>query len=227
MLKSGPSIVQNARLDAMMVAGSDASTRSSGTKIKIPRNSRHGACLLNMMRHRPGHRAPPPQAARTERPKLTRRMKTTLPASRLLLLAVIAAGLAGCQSQSARDSRMARDTAVGASAGAVIGGIIGHNSGDEAGTGAAIGAVVGGAAGAAHANSRDRQRDDRRRDDDRPRDDDYYRSMLQDHEVDILRARARASGRRNYDLTDFLTSEEKANLRRRDARLRGDEEIGR
>jgi hypothetical protein len=43
-------------------------------------------------------------------------------------------------------------------------------------------------------------------------------------EVEILRARARASGRSSYELTDFLTSEERENLRRREARRR---EIGR
>lgn len=148
-------------------------------------------------------------------------MKTYLHPIRLLSLALIAAGLAGCQ--SANDSRIARDASIGAAAGAVIGGVIGHNSGDEAGTGAAIGAVVGGAAGAAHANARNQERQR----DDRPRSDDHYRSLLTNHELDILRARARASNRRNYELTDFLTSEEKENLRRRDAQMRGEEEIGR
>ena len=47
--------------------------------------------------------------------------------------------------------------------------------------------------------------------------ENYYMSLMRPDEVDILRARARASGRSNYELTDFLTEEEKANLRRRDA----------
>jgi uncharacterized protein YcfJ len=148
-------------------------------------------------------------------------MKTKSNPTPILLLGILAVGLAGCE--SARDTRTTRDVAIGATAGAVIGGVIGHNSGDEAGAGAAIGAVVGGAAGAVHANARERERER----DDRPRADDYYRSLLSAEEVDILRARARASGRRNYELTDFLTSDEKDNLRRRDAVRRGDDEIGR
>lgn len=148
-------------------------------------------------------------------------MKTNPNPIRILLLGILAASLAGCE--SARDTRTSRDVAIGATAGAVIGGVIGHNSGDEAGAGAAIGAVVGGVAGAAHANARERERQR----DDRPRTADYYRSLLTDHEVDILRDRARASGRRNYELTDFLTGDEKDNLRRRDAERRGEAEIGR
>jgi hypothetical protein len=142
----------------------------------------------------------------------------------VFVLLVFALTLAACENASR--SRTTRDAAIGAAAGAVIGGVIGHNSGDEAAEGAAIGAAVGaaaGAAGAAHGHARAR---DERRDYERGSySDDDYRELLTDEEVDILRARARASGRDDYELTDFLTNQEKENLRRRDA-LR-DSEIGR
>lgn len=122
---------------------------------------------------------------------------------------------AGCENAS----RTERDAARGAAAGAVIGGIIGHQSDDTA-EGAAIGAVVGGAAGALHGQAKERR--ERRLADDRYTDADY-RDLLTDDEVDILRARARASGVDDYELTDFLTAREKENLRRRDRTRR---EIG-
>ncbi|MGH8021412.1 MAG: hypothetical protein ACREIA_24650, partial [Opitutaceae bacterium] len=65
----------------------------------------------------------------------------------------------------------------------------------------------------------DRDRDDRYDDDRRYRRDysdrDYMR-LLTSKERAILRARAEDAGRDDDDLTDFLTSEEKENLRRRD-----------
>lgn len=141
----------------------------------------------------------------------------------LLVILLLGAGFVGCENASR--SRTTRDAALGATAGAVIGGVIGHNSGDEAAEGAAIGAAVGAVAGAAHGRSKERDRDVRRDD------DEYYRSLLTAEEVDILRERARTSDRQNYELTDFLTSQEKSNLRRRDEALRREEirdrEIGR
>ena len=142
------------------------------------------------------------------------------------LFLVFLAMLTGCENASS--SRTTRDAAIGATAGAVIGGVIGHNSGDEAAEGAAIGAAVGAAAGAVHGRSRER---DRERNDEPIRYSDRdYRELLTDEEVDILQARARASNRDDYALTDFLTEREKENLRRRDAARRDerrDREIGR
>lgn len=136
-------------------------------------------------------------------------MKTTF----MTTVAILAVGMtAGCSSSS----RTERSAALGAATGAVIGGVIGHQSG-ETGTGAAIGAAVGGVAGGAYGRRQDRALDSSGY----SSDDDYYMSLMRPDEVDILRARARASGRSNYDLTDFLTLEEKDNLRRRDTSRRG------
>ena len=125
---------------------------------------------------------------------------------------VFAGALAGCQTDR---PNTAREAAIGAAAGAVIGGVIGNQSG-EAGNGAAIGAAVGGVAGAAHGSGRDREV--RERENDR-NSSDFYRELLTDNEVATLEARARHSGRENYRLTDFLTEQEKENLRRRHDRL--------
>lgn len=119
---------------------------------------------------------------------------------------ILAAAFAGCENPT----HTQRDAATGAAAGAVIGGIIGNNSGDTA-SGAAIGAAAGGALGAAHGSGKDAR--ERRREEYREED---YRDLLTDEEVDILQARARASGQSSYRLTDFLTAREKENLRRRD-----------
>lgn len=115
---------------------------------------------------------------------------------------------AGCESGPTHTQRGA---AQGAAAGAVLGGVVGHQSG-EMEEGAAIGAAVGGAAGAASGSRHDR---DERARDNQSFSDDYYRSLLTDEEVETLQARARESGRRDYDIVDFLTAEEKENLRRR------------
>jgi phage tail tape-measure protein len=128
--------------------------------------------------------------------------------------AVFSATFVGCENST----HTQRDAVTGAAAGAVIGGIIGNNSGDTA-TGAAIGAAAGGALGAAHGSSKDTREQ---------RDTDYsesdYHDLLTNDEVEVLEARARASGDSDSRLTDYLTAEEKENLRRRD-RLQ-DREIG-
>ena len=135
-------------------------------------------------------------------------MKTILCAS---ALAVTLCFGAGCSSSS----RTERSAAVGAATGAVIGGVIGNQSGNPR-TGAAIGAAVGGVAGGAYGSREDRAVSSNSS-------SDYYMSLMTQDELDILRARARASGSSQYALTDYLTEQEKANLRRRDAAHR---EIG-
>ena len=141
----------------------------------------------------------------------------------------------GCASQRAENPSTTRSAAIGAATGAVIGGIVGHQSG-EAGAGAAIGAVAGGVAGGAYGNQKDRQGEIVHSGGSSadlpptgystpygPSSSDYLGLMTSD-EVDILEARANNSRRSSYELTDFLTEEEKANLqRRKDARR----EIGR
>lgn len=122
---------------------------------------------------------------------------------------------AGCSSAS----RTERSAAVGAATGAIVGGVIGNQSGNPR-TGAAIGAAVGGVAGGAYGHNQER----RMSSGSSVSDEDYYMSLMTPDEVDVLRARARASGRSDYRLTDFLTAEERDNLRRRDASRR---EIGR
>jgi len=136
-------------------------------------------------------------------------MKTILCASALAVSLCLATG---CSSSR----RTERSAAVGAATGAVIGGVIGNQSGNPR-TGAAIGAAVGGVAGGAYGNSQDRRISANDS-------SDYYLSLMTPDEVEVLRARARSSGSSQYDLTDYLTAQEKANLRRRDAAHR---EIGR
>ena len=131
----------------------------------------------------------------------------------VITLAAITLGLgAGCSSSS----RTQRSAALGAATGAVVGGVIGHQSG-EAGAGAAIGAAVGGAAGGMYGRNQERALGS-------DTSENYYLSLMTADEMDILRARARASGRSNYELADLLTEEEKSNLRRREA---SQSEIGR
>lgn len=139
-------------------------------------------------------------------------MKTILYAS---ALAVALSLGTGCSSRSKTE----RSAAVGAATGAVIGGIIGNQSGNPR-TGAAIGALAGGAAGAAYGHNQDRPTSSSSS----MSDSDYYMSLMTSEEIDILRSRARAAGNPGYPLTEYLTEQEKANLRHRDATRR---EIGR
>jgi hypothetical protein len=141
----------------------------------------------------------------------------------------------GCSSSPGPNTT--RDAGIGAATGAVLGGVIGHQSGETA-NGAAVGAAVGGIAGGAYGANRDRE-EDRRAVGGTAADlpatgqstpygfssSDYMKLMTQD-EINILQARARSSGRTNYELTDFLTEEEKANLRRR-ANSNGTAPVGR
>lgn len=106
---------------------------------------------------------------------------------------------------------MARGTGIGAATGALIGGIIGHQSG-ETGAGAAIGAALGGVTGAAIGSQKDNEELKRSNIDS---DSGFYRSLLTPDEVSTLRARAAQAGRPNAEVTEFLTAEEKSNLRRR------------
>ncbi|HYC71720.1 MAG TPA: glycine zipper domain-containing protein [Opitutaceae bacterium] len=107
----------------------------------------------------------------------------------------------------------ARKAGIGAAAGAVIGGIIGHQSGNTT-EGAAVGAAVGGIAGGAVGAREDRQY----RTGDTPRDrygftSGDYLTLMTDQEMRILQSRApNTSG---VDLANYLTDEERANLRRR------------
>lgn len=138
-------------------------------------------------------------------------MKTILCTSVVVLSLCMGAG---CSSSRKTE----RAAAVGAATGAVIGGVIGNQSGNPR-TGAAIGAAVGGVAGGAYGSQQERQLSSNSADS-----SDYYISLMTPDEIETLRARARSSGSSQYQLTDFLTSQEKANLRRRDAAHR---EIGR
>jgi len=131
----------------------------------------------------------------------------------------LAAGLLLCGCDTS--PKTTRGAGVGAATGALIGGIIGHQSG-ETGAGAAIGAAVGGVAGGAYGNRQDNQ--EASRTDGFQSDNQFLYSQLTADEVSILRARAAQSGRSNAELTDFLTSAEKENLRRRASQQR---EIGR
>ncbi len=128
-----------------------------------------------------------------------------------------AALLSGCETSP----NMSRGAGIGAVAGAVIGGVIGHQSG-EAGAGAAIGAALGGVAGGAVGSQKDNEELRRSQ---LESDGSYYRALLTENEVATLRARAEQAGRPNVPLTDFLTSAEKENLRRRAAAQKA--EIGR
>ena len=120
-----------------------------------------------------------------------------------------------CGCSSSPGPQTTRGAAVGATAGAIIGGVIGHQSGETA-AGAAIGAAAGGVAGGAYGNSQDRAANSRAA---TPPTRTYspadYQALLTPEEVAILQQRAKASGQLNYQLTDFLTEQEKANLRAR------------
>jgi uncharacterized protein YcfJ len=141
-------------------------------------------------------------------------MKTII----LISAAACVAATCGCSSNPGPNTT--RGAAVGAATGAIIGGVIGHQSGETA-AGAAIGAAAGGVAGGAYGHRQDRAsgttttttttRDYSAAD---------YQALLTPDEVAILQERARASGRVNYQLTDFLTEQEKANLRARADRNR-------
>ena len=136
-------------------------------------------------------------------------MKTTLYISTLALSVCLGTG---CSSSRKTE----RAAAVGAATGAVVGGVIGNQSGNPR-TGAAVGAAAGAVAGAAYGSQQDRQIASNDS-------SDYYMSLMTPDEVDTLRARARSSGSSQSALTDYLTPQEKVNLRRRDAARR---EIGR
>jgi uncharacterized protein YcfJ len=139
-------------------------------------------------------------------------MKTITP---LLLAGCVLA--AGCSSTGPNTQRGA---AAGAATGAIIGGIIGHQSGETA-AGAAIGAAAGGLAGGAVGRQQDRVASStgsyETRDSYGYTDNDYL-AMLTPSEVDTLRARAQG---RSGDLADYLTDQERANLRARNASRRG------
>jgi uncharacterized protein YcfJ len=128
----------------------------------------------------------------------------------------LALTLAGCSSDRPYTQR---DAAVGAATGAVIGGVIGHQSG-ETGAGAAIGAAAGAAVGAAAGDRADSSENRRVN-----YTSDRYMALMTPDEIATLRARARNSNRSDVRLTDYLTDEEKANLRRRDREERS-REIG-
>jgi hypothetical protein len=141
-------------------------------------------------------------------------MKTIL--TPLLLAGALVS--AGCSSTGPNTQRGA---AAGAATGAIIGGIIGHQSG-ETGAGAAIGAAAGGLAGGAMGRNQDRVVSSNSgsydtRDSYGYTDTDYL-AMLTPAEVDTLRARAQG---RSGDLSDFLTDQERSNLRARNATRRG------
>jgi uncharacterized protein YcfJ len=140
-------------------------------------------------------------------------MKTShvLPLAAAALLALSACATA---ERSIEDNpNTARKAGIGAAAGAVIGGIIGHQSGNTA-EGAAVGAAVGGVAGGAVGAQEDR----RYRSGDTPRDrygftNGDYLSLMTQEEMRILQNRAPSYG--GTDLANYLTEEERSNLRRR------------
>lgn len=133
------------------------------------------------------------------------------------LLTLGCAFAVGCSSTGPNTQRGA---AGGAAAGAIIGGIIGHQSGETA-AGAAIGAAAGGLAGGAMGRQQDRVAGStgtyESRDSYGYTDNDYL-ALLTPSEVDTLRARAQG---RSGDLADYLTDQERANLRARNASRRG------
>lgn len=124
--------------------------------------------------------------------------------------------MCGCSSEPGPNTK--RGAATGAVIGGVIGGVIGHQSGETA-AGAAIGAAAGGAAGGAYGHRQDQAAGTTTTTSTYYSAADYQ-ALLTPDEVAILQQRARASGRVNYQLTDFLTEEEKANLRARAERNR-------
>ena len=138
-----------------------------------------------------------------------------------ILLFVVLAILAvfpGCNSAGPNTQRGA---AAGAATGALIGGIIGHQSG-ETGAGAALGAAAGGLAGGAYGNKKDNSGARRVGEDSYGYTSSDYLNLLTNDERDTLRARA--GDRSGNEQADYLTSQEKANLRARSA---GQREIGR
>lgn len=126
-----------------------------------------------------------------------------------------------CSCSSDPGPNTTRGAAVGAATGAIIGGVIGHQSGETA-AGAAIGAAAGGVAGGAYGHRQDQANGTTTTTTTTSRyySAEDYQALLTPDEVAILQQRARASGRVNYQLTDFLTEEEKANLRARAERNR-------
>ena len=128
--------------------------------------------------------------------------------------AILAAALTGCQSTTENQRRSA---GIGAATGAVIGGVIGHQSGNAL-EGAAIGAAAGGAAGGVYGTRQDRQEGaaDIGRDTYGFTSTDYL-SVMTPAELDILRSRT--TSRDTETLANYLTAEEKSNLRRRAAQM--------
>jgi hypothetical protein len=141
----------------------------------------------------------------------------------LLTISGVAMFTACSSGPMAHSSNTTRGAVGGAAAGAVLGGIIGHQSGD-AGAGAALGAAAGAVAGGAYGNQKDRvstgSRDDTR-DSYGFTHDDYY-NLMTPQERALLHDRA--GGRGDVNVMSYLTSEERANLRRRAGANR---EIGR
>ena len=126
----------------------------------------------------------------------------------LLLPGVLAlATFPGCNS----GENTQKGAAGGAVAGALIGGIIGHQSG-ETGAGAALGAAAGGVAGGAYGKSKDNAVASSQGRDSYGYTSGDYLSLLTPGERDQLERRASGS---NGSLADFLSSEEKSNLRKR------------
>ena len=143
----------------------------------------------------------------------------------ITLLAVGSLGLfSGCASSSDRDyndyntENTRRGAGAGAIAGAVIGGLIGHQSGETA-AGAAIGAAAGGIAGGAYGKHKDDVNGRVTGADYGTSRDSYgytgndYITLLTASEMNILRSRAQ--GASTVVLADYLTEQEKANLRAR------------
>lgn len=135
----------------------------------------------------------------------------TLPLAALLTLLLGACATA--ERTIENNPNAARKAGIGAAAGAVIGGIIGHQSGNAA-EGAAVGAAVGGVAGGVAGSQEDR----RYRSGDTPRDrygfsNGDYLALMTNEEMNILQSRAPSYS--GTDLANYLTDEERANLRRR------------
>ena len=125
----------------------------------------------------------------------------------LLPGAIALATLAGCAS----GENTQRGAVGGAAAGAIIGGIIGHQSG-ETGAGAALGAAAGGVAGGAYGKSKDNSVASSQGRDSYGYTSGDYLSLLTISEREQLERRVSGS---NGSLADFLSSEEKSNLRKR------------
>ncbi|HTL67286.1 MAG TPA: glycine zipper domain-containing protein [Lacunisphaera sp.] len=139
-------------------------------------------------------------------------MKPTILIPSLIALA-LAGGCATTERAYDEHPRAARSAGIGAATGAVIGGIIGHQSGETA-AGAALGAAAGGIAGGAYGASQERTA----RRSDTPADrygftNGDYLALMTDDEMRTLEARA--PNRSGDDLANYLTDQEKENLRRR------------